>query len=343
MGNAKNYSCVALGILVLVAIAFWVLKPGQNEVPTKEAPAESAKPVKVGVLAPLSGMFASVGDEIRQGVSAVNADGIELVFLDTQCENAGALGAFQKGNDADGIRFFIGPACGSPQEVLAPLMAEREVLALIPSAASNKLFEASDKKMYQTQYSLEQDGRFVSQALLEAGHEKVAIITYQNAFSKVLLDSFKDSFAGEIATEVIIQDGASVLNPTELLRIKDSGAQAIYSTDIAFIFSNGLPKLRGLGIDLPLYSNYVTEFPSIREVAEGAYYSYPAGINTQESATYGLAKDTAGLFLPLVRECEGELGCVRQALHDSGKFDSQGIMKRKIILKQIQEGQAVAP
>lgn len=327
-------------VVVLLAIAALVAKQQQEQNVSTE-PETSTEKIKVGILAPYSGVFATAGEEIMRGVEDATHPNIEIVYVDSECEPAPAVSAYKKATEVDGIQYFIGPVCGSPQESVAPLLLDSEVLSFIPAAATKELFEKSNGKMYQTQYSLEQDAEFVARSMHEQGFEHVAIITYQNAFSKVQFETFKQTFPGTIAHEVVISDTEAPLDLTELTKIKQSNAQAIYNTDGSFFFANGITKLRGLGIEVPIYSNYVTEFPAIREIVEGVYYSFPGDIVPNEGAGYGLARDAAEYVFPLISDCNGDFNCVKQALNYSKDFDDQGIQVRPLVLKQIVNGEPV--
>ena len=95
--------------------------PGLHE-PVLEIPSKGAGVVRVGLLVPLSGKYAALGNEIRRSVEmalfTMNNPNIELLFLDTKAgENAGgaAMTGIKSGVGIFIIRFSLTPlskACG---------------------------------------------------------------------------------------------------------------------------------------------------------------------------------------------------------------------------------------
>ena len=151
-------------------------------------------PIKIGVLAPLSGPVADYGEEIRNGVLAGKGDSqVEFIFEDEQCDAKAAVSAFQKLTTFDKVSLIIGPGCGSPQEALAPLLKDKRVVMLVPSAASRTLYDASGGQFFNIQYSLEDESKFVAEEMLKRGFKKVALVTYGNAFSATHAKSFKEN------------------------------------------------------------------------------------------------------------------------------------------------------
>jgi branched-chain amino acid transport system substrate-binding protein len=84
--------------------------PGLHE-PVLEIPSKRAGVVRVGLLVPLSGKYAALGNEIRRSVEmalfTINNPNIELLFLDTKAgENAGSAAMT---GITSGVDIFIGP------------------------------------------------------------------------------------------------------------------------------------------------------------------------------------------------------------------------------------------
>ncbi len=319
-----------LVVLVIVLVG-WKIVDSQGK--------KSEGPVKIGVLAPLSGIAADYGEEIRKGIMAADAPGVEFVFEDEKCDSAPALSAFKKLTELDKVSYIIGPACGAPQEVVAPLVKAKDMVVIMPSAASQKLYTDSGNKMYNIQYSLENESKFIAEQMTAKGYKNVVLITYQNAFSKTHSDSFKANFKGTILQEISFQNDTNDV-ATELIKIRSLKPDAIFSTDIAFFFANGLPKLRQLGVTVPVFSQYAVELPAARPLVEGVIYSFPSEIPDSEGATFGLAREAAETLAAAIGECGDKPACVRKELDNSKGF-ADGVKDRVMILKQITKGQPV--
>ena len=187
--------------------------------------------VRVGVLVPLSGPYAVAGEDIISGVKEGFGDSVDIITEDTKCLPTDALTAYKKLNDVDGVDLFIGPACGSPQEVVAKASEEKDVI-LLPSAASEELFSSGNYNIFQTQYSLEKESRFMAEKISGLGYEDVVLVSYANAFSESHVKSFKENYKGKILDEFVLPENDADLNPV-VSKIKELNPSAVYSPDSA--------------------------------------------------------------------------------------------------------------
>ena len=325
MKNKHKGIIIILVVLVLAIIFSWANRATKNV------------NTRVGVIAPLTGIVAFYGEDIKRGVLAGVEASSTLIFEDDKCEPAAAISAFNKLVDVDRVPLIIGPGCGSPQEAIVPVLKNKDAVVIVPSAASEKLFDQSGGKFFNLQYSLEKEATFLADKMFDRNLRRVVIITYQNAFSKTVADSFKASFQGEVAKEIVFIDGTSDIS-TELAKLEGLKFDAIISTDITFFFVQGLQKLKQYGISVPVYSEYVAELPAARPMVEGVIYSYPAGLEGEGGAVFELSKQAARISDDATQKCHDDTGCIRKYLTDSGLFDSKGLSKRDIILKQIVGG-----
>ena len=322
-----------LWISVATAI---ILGGGYLFINKKSAPAEiAAEPIKVGVIAPLTGIVADYGEEIHRGVEAAGATGIRFVYEDDKCDPKEAVSAFKKLTDIDKISFIIGPACGSPQEAVAPLLQNGKTIVIVPSAASEDLHATSHGNLYDIQYSLEDEGAFIAEQMTRAGFKKVAIVSYKNAFSQTTATAFKAKYKGKIK-ELTFTDASTDIS-SELLKIKNQKYDAVFVADISFFFGKGIEKLKQYAINAPIYAQYTVELPAVRPLTEGVIYSFPSDV-TGESAAYALSKEAGQLLGSLTVECHGDVACVKKGLDESGKFNPSGVKIRSLILKRIVNG-----
>ena len=327
---------IILVIVLVVVVVFLIF----DSTKTQNNPIDNNEPIKIGVLAPTSGFVSDYGEEILRGISSVDSKGFRLIVEDTECDARKGLDAYRKLVEVDNVHFLIGPGCGAPQEIIAPRVAEDNVVVIVPSAATRSLHEVSKEKMFFTQYALEDESQFIADKMYELGYEDVILVSFQNAFSAIHVNNFKQHFKGNIVAEL------SFLNETtdvasELVKIKDIDADAIFSTDITFLFAQGAARLKQYGIDLPVFSQYATELPAVRDlVVDGMIYSFPDGVG-EEGAVFELSKLSAEKMFSVVRECDGDTECVKDALTDSGEYNEFGVRDQSIILKQILNGEAV--
>lgn len=320
-------------IILLVIVGIWWLAGDKAPTPNPTTL------IKIGVIAPLTGVIADYGEEVRKGVMAAQTEGVEFVFEDDKCEPAAAVTAFQKLTAIDQVKFIIGPACGSPQEAVVPLLKDSEALVVVPAAASQALFAQSEGKFFNAQYSLEAEASFLADQMFELGFKNVVLITYQNAFSKVHRDAFVAKFGGKVVKEITFLDTTTDLS-TELAKLKTIPHDAIFSPDISFFFANGLEKLKQFGITTPVFAPYAVELPAARPLVEGVIYSFPGDLPGDQGATAALSQEAATLLAQYTKECAGVYVCVQEKLNSRTDFIA-GVKQRSILLKKIEAGQAV--
>ncbi|MDA8611486.1 penicillin-binding protein activator [Candidatus Pacebacteria bacterium] len=325
---------VVWGVVVIIILILIVVAVSGDE--------KEGGPIKIGVLAPLTGDFAFVGEDLRGGImnAGVSKEDVEFIFEDSACDNQATLSAYQKLNDIDKVKFIIGPGCGASQEIVATRVADDGKVVLLPSAAARSLYIDSGENLFNAQYSLEDESKFIADKFNNLGYEKVVLVTYNNPFSTVHSKSFKENYKGEIVAELMYSNDTTDLS-TELLKLNGKGFDAVYSPDLTFFFTQGKSKLAQLGHNQPIFSVYTAELPAVRELMEGVTYAFPGDIDGGNGAFYELAKLSTEILSESAINCDGDYQCVKDELKESGVFDEFGVRKQSIILKKIVDGEAV--
>jgi ABC-type branched-subunit amino acid transport system substrate-binding protein len=306
---------------------------------------ESQVEYRIGVLAPLSGNFASYGKSVREGIEKVRVPGVTWVFEDDACDPAKAVTAFKKLSSADGLSFFVGPCCGSPQKAVAPLLKGQSKLALLPSAAPVSVFGASGNRMYSAQYSLESDGAFLAGQMKARGLRKVAIVYVENEFSQAIEGGFLKAFDGEVAYSLHAPAFDVQFMKAAALALKKVDFDVLFIPDAAPLLLGFLSELKKVGVARrPAFSVYAAQMPDVitseKENAEGLFYSYPEVPEGSDAFSY-FPRLAAELLGNVVAECHGESSCVLEKFARNPKFKNEGVLAGNIVLKTIRDGQFV--
>ena len=296
---------------------------------------------KVGVIVPVSGDFASFGEQVAKAVEDANHGRVQVIIEDEQCDSTKAANAYKKLTEIDAVKYIIGPGCGSPQEVVASFLAGSEDhLAIIPNAAAEGLYERSGGRLFQMQYSLEKETSFLADAIYARGHHNALLISYDNAFSKTHAQTFKQVFKGRVLEDVVLGD-----RPEDVMlvmtKVRALQPDVIYVTDLTFFIHNGLVKLHEQGIEVPVYATYVAELPFVRTLVEGVIFSYPDDLDTTKDGVFSLGHQAAEILIDAIIQCEDKIDCVHDELISSDAFDERGISTRGIGLYQIVGGDIV--
>lgn len=146
--------------------------------------------VKIGMIAPLTGDAAALGSEMKKVAEYVlpslnekyKSQGyeFEVVYEDGKCAGGSSTTAFSKLSDIDGVKFVFGGACSSESLGIAPLLAEKHVLA-VSATSSNPDLEGKSPYLFSLSYS---DSAIADGLIAELSkYKKVALISEQNDYN----------------------------------------------------------------------------------------------------------------------------------------------------------------
>jgi outer membrane PBP1 activator LpoA protein len=322
----KNIKII-VGLIILLVIIGFIITYAFKNVSVSER-----QTIKIGVIAPLTGVVASYGEEIKKGVDdGLSSTDLKVIYADDKCEPKEAVSAFKKITDIDKVKFIIGPGCGSSQEAIVPILKDKNIITLVSAAASDKLFDESNGNFYNIQYSLEAESKFMAEKIYELGYRKAVLIAYKNAFSEAHIQSFKQHFKGGVVKEIWVIDSTKDLS-TELASLKDINFDFVYAPDISFFFAQGNEKMNRYKLTQQIFSTYVVELPVARQFVNNVIYSYPGEMNGKGGAVYELSKSAADVLQTTIRQCDTNYKCAKSILDT--KFN-KGVMNRKIIIKKI--------
>ena len=155
---------------------------------------DSAAPLTIAVLLPLTGPLASIGRAVRDGLVAAHIQEVStstptLMFLDSAAQPIAQLHdqAVQSG-----VRMIVGPLVKNDVVVLAALSPQ------IPVVALNYLDTTSPSAdFYQLGLAIEDEGLGIGEALNRFGHEKVLFITSTAPWASRSLSAIQQQWTGE--------------------------------------------------------------------------------------------------------------------------------------------------
>ncbi len=195
--------------------------PATAATTTTAAPATTAAPqvceAKIGVMAPITGPAASIGEEQRNwALLAVdlyneeNGTNFELVEGDTQLDPAQASTVAQQFAADDAILGVVGPAGSQEVEAVGPIFTDAEMAFVSMSATRESLTDGSLPTFFRVVPHDGQQGPTDAQFMIdELAASKVMIIDDQTSYSTGLADTTAATLeaAGvEVVRESVSQD-----------------------------------------------------------------------------------------------------------------------------------------
>jgi branched-chain amino acid transport system substrate-binding protein len=187
----QRYGIWLLVILLLVAatLSYFVTRSLNQSTATE-------RPLKVGILAALTGGSSSHGHGISKGVQLaqkeLGATDVEIVQEDSQCDPKVGQEAMQRLIDQD-VHVVIGDGCSSVSVAVLPLANGTETPMISPGASSPALSIPNDF-FFRVIPSDRWQGSFMAQTLYDAGHRNVAVFYTNEPYGSGMNNQFREHF-----------------------------------------------------------------------------------------------------------------------------------------------------
>ena len=218
------------------------------------------EPVKVGVMMPLTGDAASYGESVKNAVEFAKKElgaNVALIYEDSKCDGKEAATVINKLISVDNVQVIVGELCSGATLAAAPVAEQNQVVMVSPASTSPAVSEAGDY-IFRVIPSDALQGDFGAKLAYNMDLRKMAVLygndDYGAGFNDVLKEVFP-SLGGEIVASEAVEKGAIDMR-TQLTKIKDSGADALYiitnSPDSA---AAALKQIKELGLDVVVFGS----------------------------------------------------------------------------------------
>jgi branched-chain amino acid transport system substrate-binding protein len=228
----KTLSCV----LCLALLAGLMLMPA-----TAMA-AATGEPVKIGVIAPMTGSLATYGESTTNGIKLavddINKNGgvlggrpLEITLMDDKADSTEGANAFNK-LVADGAKAVIGSVTSGVTAGLATL-ADSEGMLLLTATATADTVTDGTTSVFRACFRDSYQGEVGAKIAVDLGVKKVAILYASgDAYSSGLYEAFKKA-APDMGLEIVATESSSATSDTDyatqLTNIVASGAELIFA------------------------------------------------------------------------------------------------------------------
>ncbi len=360
---------IILGIVVLVIVIVLVA------VFYKPAPKGT---IKIGVILPLSGKAASIGEDMRYAIDLaaeeINKDKkiVEIIYEDEKCDPKEAVSAYQA-VILKGVKLIIGAACSSSTLAIAPIAEKDRVVLLTPASAADKISEAGDY-IFRDHIFASQRGNIMGEAIGEEFHTLATLYDQTNdgliMVEKFLVEKFQDK-KKVMPERQAFQKGATDFR-TELTRIKAKNPEIIYIG--ALMPESGLivKQMKELGISAKIAMDDASAMDkafleAVGKLSEGVIFStsrfgkeddpkfwdsYTERFGKNPIIYAAQSYDSLKILAKIIKEnCpSGDSTCVKNELYNIQNypgaagitsFDENGDAIKPITIKIIKNGQFV--
>lgn len=281
MGVSKLGQWRVLG----VAVASLCVVAGASAAGAASAP--SGAPIRIGLLAPLTGSGGAYGKEEETAAKAaaahINAHGgvlgrpLEIVVADDETTPTAGVSAARKLIDVDGVVAITGVWSSAVALAVRPVALEKSV-ALLPVGSADELTEGDNKGLvWRFQTNGKNWGQAFANVAYKDGAKTASILVLQTPFTLSTVKPFAERFT---------QQGGKVLDTLYF-----NPNQPSYRAEVEKIFSK-----KPDAVFLP---SYIPEFSAIvREIYRSGYES--------KLYTFSHAADSGGKFVQNVGKAAAE-------------------------------------
>lgn len=293
-----------VGLVVVGLIVFGVLYNGGTRQETL------SKPIKIGLVVPLTGDVAVYGDQavlaVNVAVNEINSQGgvngrkLEVVVEDGQCDPKAALNAVNKLVMVDKPAAIL-PLCSSEVLSVAPMAEQNKIVVLAPGATNPKITDAGDF-VFRLSPSDSYQGKFIAEYVYNTlGKKKVAIIFNSDTeWSVGVKEVFKNRYLA-LGGTIVAEEGVLYTSNdyrAVISKIKSTDPELIYFPSMINAAIVGLKQMSELGLSVPVIGGDVWDDVKIPQTlgpsANGTRFSVMANKQLPESFITEMAKDARG-------------------------------------------------
>ena len=241
------------------------------------APAQ-AEEVRIGFLAPMTGIFAQIGKDMVNGFelyldqhnNKLGGADVKFIVEDTQGKGDAAVEKAKKLVLQDKVHMFIGGLLASTGYALAPVSNSEKTLYISPVPAADDLTQRQLSKypyFFRTGWTSSQPTHAIGQWACDQGYKKVVAIAADYAFGYEQLGGFQKVFedcGGKVIQKIWPPIGTKDFGPY-IPSIK-ADADAIFSLMVGPMSLQFPKQLRASGKKMPIigggtsYDEFVLPF-----------------------------------------------------------------------------------
>jgi branched-chain amino acid transport system substrate-binding protein len=267
------------------------------------APAK-AEELRIGFIAPLTGIFAQVGKDMTNGFqmyldehhNKLGGADVKFVVEDNQGKGDAAVTKAKKLVLSDKVQMFIGGLLASTGYALAPVSTAEKTIYIASIPAADDLTQRQASKypyFFRTTWTSSQPHHPLGKWACEQGHKKIVTIAADYAFGYEVVGGFQKAFedcGGKIIQKIWPRLGEKDFGPY-IPQIK-SDADAVFSLMVGPMSLQFPKQLRAAGFKKPIigggtsYDEFALPFMSDIVVGDVSALQYSAAIETPKNEAF---------------------------------------------------------
>ncbi len=223
----------------------------------------SSGTIKIGALIPLTGKFASYGEDIRNGmtlaledIKAKGGGNFELVFEDSAADPKVAVPGARKLIDLDKVPVVIAGPGSSGNLAVAPMMEESHTIFMAISATP-KLNDAGEY-IFKINPDIEPEVERSVKFMFDKGFRNVGLIYDSSSDTQVTGKEYFENRFRELGGSVVDSEGYDAKSVADFrsifAKIKSKKPDALYFLAVEKVAGLAVKQAREIGITKPIVS-----------------------------------------------------------------------------------------
>ena len=287
------------------------------------AQAQTAAPLKVGLMLPYTGTFAALGTAIENGFrlyvagqgGRLSGRAIEFVKVDDESDPARATDNVNKLIKRDNVDVLVGTVHSGVAMAMAKAAKESGTLLIVPNAGADAVTGAMcAPNIFRSSFSNWQPGYAMGEVMAKKGYKQVVTITWKYAAGDESVRGFKEAF--ELGGGKVVKELALPFPGVEFQALLTEIAAARPDAVYTFFAGGGAVKFvkdyaaAGLKDKVPLYgAGFLTDgtLEAQGAAAQGLMTTlhYGDGLDTPRDQAFRLAYAKAYKLQPDVYAVQG--------------------------------------
>jgi branched-chain amino acid transport system substrate-binding protein len=266
--------------------------------------AAQAEELRIGFIAPLTGIFAQVGKDMRNGFqmyldehhNKLGGADVKFIVEDNQGKPDAAVTKAKKLVLQDHVNMFIGGLLASTGYALAPVSNETKTLYISSVPAADDLTQRQASKyplFFRTTWTSSQPNHPLGQWACEQGYKKIVTIAADYAFGYESVGGFQKAFedcGGKVIQKIWPPLGTKDFGPY-IPSIK-ADADAVYTLMVGPMSLQFPKQFRASGNKKPIvaggtsYDEFILPFMGNEVIGDVSSLMYSAAIPTKKNEEF---------------------------------------------------------
>jgi len=226
---------------------------------------------QLGVLAPLTGNYAVLGEDVKCVVIAATQDGAQLLrpsFGDSRGEAGAAVAEYQKlARSRELLAMYVQRSTAG---MAVNALSFRDGIPLF-GGVGHPLFTQKNEFAWQFWISSDEEGGALADAAIKRGYRSVAAITVEDEWSVTVSNGFRKRYkelGGKIAIDEFVLPTDTDIKPL-LLRMRNANPSAVLLNLGIHQLGVAIKQMREVRFTAPILSTFWAATPDVIHSAAG--------------------------------------------------------------------------